>query len=66
MEGVLHCTILTSQRRLGLKHNNHDKDDICFFLSGGKRGLISKLADAWAPQIAEQYLLDNVLTAVYY
>ena len=25
--------------------------------------LIGKLADAWAPQIADQYLLDNVLAA---
>jgi hypothetical protein len=37
-----------------------------FSLAGGPKGmevLIGKLADAWAPQIAEQYLLDNVLTA---
>jgi hypothetical protein len=25
--------------------------------------LIGRLADAWAPQIADQYLLDNVLAA---
>jgi hypothetical protein len=25
--------------------------------------LLGKLADAWAPQIAEQYLLDNALAA---
>jgi hypothetical protein len=29
----------------------------------GAAVLIGRLADAWAPQIAEQYLLDNVLAA---
>jgi hypothetical protein len=28
-----------------------------------RAGIIGKLADAWAPQIADQYLLDNVLAA---
>ena len=32
-------------------------------VSEGMEVLIGKLADAWAPQIAEQYLLDNVLAA---
>jgi hypothetical protein len=30
-------------------------------VSAGMEVLIGRLADAWAPQIAEQYLLDNVL-----
>ena len=30
-------------------------------VSEGMEVLIGKLADAWAPQIADQYLLDNVL-----
>ena len=32
-------------------------------VSEGMEVLIGKLADAWAPQIADQYLLDNVLAA---
>jgi hypothetical protein len=32
-------------------------------VSAGMEVLIGRLADAWAPQIAEQYLLDNVLAA---
>jgi hypothetical protein len=32
-------------------------------VSEGMEVLIGKLADAWAPQIAGQYLLDNVLAA---
>jgi hypothetical protein len=31
--------------------------------SAGMGVLIGRLADAWAPQIAEQHLLDNVLAA---
>ena len=32
-------------------------------VSAGMEVLISRLGDAWAPQIADQYLLDNVLAA---
>jgi hypothetical protein len=32
-------------------------------VSAGMEVLIGRLADAWAPQIADQYLLDNVLAA---
>jgi hypothetical protein len=32
-------------------------------VQGWRSCLIGKLADAWAPQIADQYLLDNVLAA---
>jgi hypothetical protein len=32
-------------------------------VSEGKEVLIGKLADAWAPQVAGRYLLDNVLAA---